>query len=80
MVPYDREKLMFQRHYRRTKNLRILEDFVNGKADCVQLVDYGHSSAKNCQTSLQNSMAHFGIAGVKVVTRGEDVFLVKVKL
>lgn len=79
MVPYDREKLMFPRHYRRTKNLQILEDFMNGNADCVQLVDHGHTNAKNCQSCLYNSIVRFGITGVKVVIREGNVFLVKVE-
>lgn len=77
MVPYDTEKL---RHYKPTKNYRLFEEFLNGDADCVQLVDHGHSNAKSCQTSLTGSLRWFGIKGVKVVIRGEDVFLVKTKL
>lgn len=43
MVPYDTEKL---HHYKPTKNYRLFEEFLNGDADCVQLVDHGHTSAK----------------------------------
>lgn len=77
MVPYDMKSL---RHYKPTKNYLILEEFMNGNNDCVRLVDHGHSNAKSCQSCLQSSIRWFGIKGVKVVIRGEDVFLVKTEM
>lgn len=76
MVPYNAEKL---RHYKLTKNYRLIDGFLNGDDNCVQLVDHGYKSAHVAQSVLTMSIVRFRFAGVKVVTRGEDVFLVKVK-
>lgn len=80
MVPYDREKLMLQSHYKRTKNFRILEDFANSNYDCVRLVDYEYKNAKSGYGSLRKSIERFGFNGVNVFIRGEEMFLIKVKL
>ena len=77
MVPCNLEKTTF---YKRTKNYMLFEEFLNGDADCVQLVDHVHTSAKTCQSCLTNSLRWFRINNIKVVIRGEDVFLVKVKI
>lgn len=76
MVPCDTDRL---RHYKPTKNYLLFEEFLNGDADCVQLVDHGHKHARACQSCLTNSLRWFGIKGVKVLVRGENVFLVKDK-
>lgn len=76
MVPYDIEKL----HYRRTKNLKLFEEFMNGDADCVQLVDHGHDSARYAQSCLRTSALRFGYGNsIKIVVREGNVFLIKVK-
>lgn len=80
IVPYDREKLLFQRHYKRTKNLQILEEFMDSDEKCVQLIDYEQCNAKSCQSSFQHSIQNFGFVGVRVVTRGDNVFLVKTEM
>lgn len=74
MVPYDMKQL----NYKPTKNLKILEEFMNGDADCVQLVDHGHKDAKCAQSCLRSSIVRFGYADrLAVVIRGDNVFLVK---
>lgn len=80
MVPYNRKEIPAAQHYKSTKNLKVLEEFMNSGADCVQLVDHGYANAKSCYSALRVSAIRFGFAGVQVIIRGEDVFLAKKEL
>lgn len=74
MVPAD---LKVVRHYKKTRNLAILEEFLASGYDCVLLEDFPHKDAKACQASLMCSARHFGINSVVVVKRNDKIYLLK---
>lgn len=74
LVPYDRNELV--KNYRNTKNQKIFEEFIESGLDCVEIVDHGHSNAKCAQSCLTTSAKRFGF-NIRVIVRGERVFLIK---
>lgn len=75
LVPYDEKNI---KYYKSTKNLKILEEFIESDMSCAKLEGYTQKNAKNCQTSLLGSIRKFRIHGVKVLVRKDDVILLKV--
>lgn len=75
LIPYNGD---LENVYKKTKNLLILEEFMNSKDDCVMVEDYPHKSAHGCANALIASAKRFGF-NVTVLTRKEKVFMVKNK-
>lgn len=65
------------RHYDKTQNQRILEEFVESNMVYAELVGYPHNSAKSCYNSISQSIHRYGIHGVKCATRKNKVYLIK---
>ena len=76
MIPYEWEKV---RYYKKTKNLEILEEFVNSGLECAKIEGYPHKNAKSAQSCLYSSMKRFGIDGIAIVVRKGNLFLLKTK-
>lgn len=75
LVPYEAKNI---KHYKSTKNLEILEEFIKSDMSCAKLEGYTQKNAKSCQSSLIASIRNFRIHGVKVLVRKDDVILLKV--
>jgi hypothetical protein len=74
--PYDKKQLR-KDLWSKSRNFEILTKFAESDYDCVEIEDYPHSNAKNCQTTLCSSIKHYKMHNIKVSIRGERVFLVK---
>lgn len=78
LVPYDRSKLGHVKGYNRTKNLEILEEFMNSGHDCMKLENFTHARAAGCQSALQQSAKRYGLASsIAIVVRNDEVFLIR---
>ena len=64
---------------KKSKNLHILEEFINSGMDCARVDGYDNSKAEYCASSLSTSIRRFKLFGVKAIKRGDDVFLIKVR-
>lgn len=73
LVPVD-----LSTYYRKTKNYYILEAFVNSGLEAAMIEGYPQKTAKIAQTTLIASAKRFGF-NVKVITRGDEVILIKAK-
>lgn len=76
MVAYDKGELM-QGVYKRTKNQKLLMEFVNGEADCVRVDGWTQKTAASCANSFRESIKRFRLTGIQVIVRKEAVYLVK---
>lgn len=65
-------------YFKRTKNQEIIEEFLNSEHACAMIVDHGYKSAKTAQSSLTNSIRHFGYSHVRISIRGDRVFMFKI--
>lgn len=76
-VPADVRKLNLK-GYTKTDNLELLEAFANSGCDCVKVVNFHHKDSKSCAASLKNSITRFKIGSIRVIVRGDDVYLIDI--
>lgn len=78
MVPYDYQKLGKAYGFRKTKNEKILDEFLESGNDCVELVGYTNKDAKSCQGSINLYIRrHKMQTQVYAIYRRGRVFLVR---
>ena len=63
--------------YKRTNNLKILNDFIESEMDCVKLTGWKHVSACSCASALKKSIQRFKMTSITVVTIKGEVYLIK---
>lgn len=78
LIPYDKEKLGEIGWYKTPKNLAIIEKFIASGLDCAELTEHGHKKATYCQWCIYSTLKRFKINTVKVITRKERVFLIRI--
>lgn len=76
LIPYDKQKLNIT-GYTATKNMKILEEFLNSEYDCVRVDGYTQKTAHSCGNALRQSIKRFGFNGIEVAVRKNEVFLIK---
>ena len=76
LVPVEKLDLTIRRAY--TNNWKILNEFVEGDFDIVEVREFTNKDANSCAASLGASRKRYGF-NVSVIKRGERVFLVKNK-
>ena len=76
LVAYDKEKLNLGM-YKKTKNLKILNEFINSDMDCARVEGYSNVNAASCASSLKRSVDRFRMTGIEVFVRKGEVYLVK---
>lgn len=63
--------------YKKSCNLKILEEFVESGMECAKVEGWNHSNASVCVTSLNLSIKRYKIGGIHAITRKGEVYLVK---
>lgn len=63
--------------YKKTSNLKILNEFIESGEDCVKLTGWKHKSPYACTGSLVKSIQRFKLAGITAVTVKGEVYLIK---
>lgn len=59
-------------------NLRgLLKDFIEGDAECVRVDNWTHKSATVCRECLHRAAKTHYKGQIKVIKRGDDVYLAK---
>lgn len=77
LVPYDMQKIPGRGVYKRSENLRILEEFAESGLECAKVEDYTQKNANSCISALNNSIKLYNKNGIQAIMRGGDVFLIK---
>ena len=76
LTPYNKKDLYIN-GYKRTKNIRIIDEFVNSEYDCVKVEGWSHGEAFHHAASLNMTIKRMNKSGIKAVSRKGEVFLVK---
>lgn len=63
--------------YKRTKNQKIVEDFVASGAEAAVLKDWEYASAKTGTNSINETIKHYKIGGVHAYARKNQIYLVR---
>ncbi len=71
---YDVTKLTTYRN--RDCNVDFIDEFVNANIKCVKVEDYPHKTAGSCATALRHASKRSHHKYIKVMVRGNDVFLI----
>ena len=66
------------RSLKRTRNLKVLEEFANSDMQCTEVKEFTNKNAKSCRNSLDISIKRFHMTGIKTIERKGKVYLVKV--
>lgn len=77
MVPYDIDEIKW--FYTPGRNQKLIQEFINSDMKCVKIEDYPHINAKSFQSSLIGCLKRMRVKTVKVMIRGDEVFLYKVE-
>ena len=64
--------------YKKSNNLKLLEEFINSGEDCMEVVDYTQKKTSGCVWSLNNSIRIYSLGGIRAICRDKRVYLVKV--
>lgn len=78
LVPIETQKIPSVVPQRKGSNYNTLVKFQESEADCVELREYPHKNAKSAASCLRLSINRFRF-NIKVIKRGDRVFLVKIK-
>lgn len=62
-----------------TVNQEILDEFMDSDMECAEVMGYTQKTAYSCVASLTSSIKRFKYHGVKAISRGDKVYLIKVK-
>lgn len=77
LVPYDVKKLPSSQ---KGNNYVLFEEFLNMNVKCVKIENFPHKSATICSQVLRVSAKRFGLTGIKIVQKGNEVFLINTNL
>lgn len=69
-------KAMKQKGYKRTKNLRLLEKFIDSGASCTKIEGYPHNSVQSLRASLDNSINRFHTYGILLTVHRGELYLI----
>lgn len=63
--------------YKRSDNLRILEEFADSGLECAEVKNFSQKNAEVCASSLANSIKHYGFSGIAAISRKDHVYLIR---
>ena len=75
-IPIKKDEL--KNVYKKTKNLKIFDEFLESDYNAVRVVDDSKRTAKTLSNSLHQSLRWFHYDDkIVIVKRGENVYLIK---
>ena len=74
---YDINKIGGKSIYKRSANLRLLEDFIDSELECAKVEDFPHKDAQSCLGSLGHSIVHYGMNNIRCIMRNGEIFLIR---
>lgn len=77
LIPYDKAKIEGIMYYKKTDNLKILEEFASSGLDCAKVDEFSNKSAFSCANSLNHSIKRYKFAGIHAISRRGNVYLIK---
>lgn len=78
LVPYDIKKLEVK-GYKKCSNQKVIDEFLNSEAECVEVVDYPHKNAWVCASTMRASVNRMHLSdSVRVIMNNGRVFMVKI--
>jgi hypothetical protein len=79
LIAYDRDKIENIGSYKKTENMRIIDEFIESGLDCAKVEGFTQKRAWSCADSLNKTMVRMKKAGIKALSRKGEVYLVKLE-
>lgn len=78
LIPVKKDEL--KNVYKKTKNLKIFDEFLESDHNAVRVVDDSNRSTKTLSNSLHQSLRWFHYEDkIMIVKRGDNIYLIKKK-
>lgn len=74
---YDIKKLRTKKQP--SKNLELFQEFLNSGEECMILRDHNYKNVSSAYSSLRESLNRFNIHSITLVTKDNDIFLIRNK-
>lgn len=74
-IPYDINKVNRSK-YRKTENLRLIEEFAKSGESCVKIENFPQKRASVAATTLNHSAKHFGYPHIRFMSRKGELFAI----
>lgn len=76
LIPVKKDEI--ENVYKKTKNLKIFDEFLESDHNAVRVVDDSMRSSKTLSSSLHQSLRRFHYENkIMIVKRGDNVYLIK---
>lgn len=79
LVEYDINKIEGAKIYKKTENMKILEEFIESGMDCAKIEGFNQNSAMGCAASLNSSIKRYNLGGIRAISRKRNCYLVKIQ-
>lgn len=79
LVECDINKVDLKSYKKRTKWLKVIDEFVESGMGCCRLEDYTNKDAASCESALNHAIKNYKKKGIKAVIRNGVVYLVKIE-
>lgn len=74
IVPADESKVL--KNYKRCKNQKILEEFVDSGLKCVEVLGWKQKNAYQCAASFNRSIKRFKLYNIQAISTNGRVYLI----
>jgi hypothetical protein len=77
LIAYDKNKIKNIGGYKKTENMKIIDEFVDSGLDCVKVEGWTQKYAWRCAWSLNQTIKRLKKSGIRALSRDGEVFLIK---
>lgn len=77
LVPVER-KTATKKWYKSGKNQKLIQAFLDSEVDCARVDGWAHKNAFTAANTLNRSAESMGAQGVHAISRGANVYLIRV--
>ena len=77
LVKCDRKEIRSNVYWRKTDNMKLIEEFANSSLDCAKVEGWTQKSATGCAGSLNKTIKLLHKNNMKAISQHGEVFLVK---
>lgn len=78
LVEYDINKIEGAKCYKKSDNLRILEEFIESGMEYAKVEGFNNKTAMHCATSLNTSIKRYNLGGIRAISRKGVCYLIKI--
>lgn len=63
--------------YKKTKNMQILDEFVQSGMECAEVMEFTNKTASSCANSLRATIEKQRYGGITAISRNNKAYLIR---